>query len=416
MLGAMAPGNSTHPARPGSPLHIPGFPDAHFEPGGAEGSGARREEVWDGDQLREVWLIPGNSQPAVGRLWVEADGEMVSELWLVDVTVRAWGVTLRSAGVAGVATPLPHRKKGHARRLMEACERFTADQGYEINTLFGISDFYHRWGFATICPEYELRIALDVLGADGPSAPLEEVSPTDWDGIARLYNAASAALDGSVVRPESTWQGPKLGSDWYRTPRPLVSRDGHGRLAAYAVVDHELTDGWLAVSDAAASSEAAAEDLIDGLGGIARSQGASGLLARLHPETGLGPLLTRRGGSPVVTRPDNAGYMACIVNLEAVLEKCTLALADRAAAADLPVPEVLHVKTNIGNGCIALRGAAPPAELSIDRLGLAQLLFGYRTFPELRETGDANACGVSDEVLAALFPRSDGYCFWPDRY
>ena len=416
MLGDMAPGNSTHPARPGSPLHIPGFPDAHFEPGDAEGSGARREEVWDGDQIREVWLIPGNPQLVVGRLWVEADGEMVSELWLVDVTVRAWGVTLRSAGVAGVATPLPHRKKGHARRLMEACERFAADRGYETCTLFGISDFYHRWGYATICPEYEIRIALDVLGTEGLSAPLEEVLSTDWDAIVRLYNASNAALDGSVVRPETTWQGPKLGSGWYRTPRPLVSRDSHGRLAAYAVVDHELTDGWLAVSDAAASSEASAENLIDGLAEIARLRGASGLLARLHPETGLGPLLTRRGGSPVVTRPDNAGYMACIVDLDAVLEKCAPALVDRAAAADRPVPEVLRVKTDIGDGCITLGGPAPPAELSMDRLGLVQLLFGYRTFGELRETDNADAQGVSDQVLAEIFPRNDGYCFWPDRY
>lgn len=388
----------------------------HFEPGGAQGSGARREEVWDGDQLREVWLIPGNSQPVVGRLWVEADGEMVSELWLVDVTVRAWGVTLRSAGVAGVATPLPHRKKGHARHLMEACERFTGDRGYEICTLFGISDFYHRWGYATICPEYEIRIALDVLGTEGSSISLEEVRSTDWVGIARLYNASNAALDGSVVRPESAWQGPKLGSGWYRTPHPLVSRDSHGKLTAYAVVDHELTDGWLAVSDAAASSEAAAEDLINGLAEIARLRGAAGLLARLHPEIGLGPLLKRRGESPVVTRPDNAGYMACIVDLDAVLQKCAPELVDRADTGDLPVPEVLHVKTDIGDGCITLGGQAPSAELSIDRLGLVQLLFGYLTFSELRETGDATARGVSDEVLVELFPRNDGYCFWPDRY
>jgi predicted acetyltransferase len=76
----------------------------------------------------------------------------------------------------------------------------------------------------------------------------------------------------------------------------------------------------------------------------------------------------------------------------------------------------LHIRTDIGDGRIALCGAAPPAELAIDRLGLVQLLFGYRMFGELRESGDADARGISDEVLAALFPRNDGYCFWPDRY
>ena len=117
-----------------------------------------------------------------------------------------------------------------------------------------------------------------------------------------------------------------------------------------------------------------------------------------------------------MTRPDDAGYMACIVDLDAVLQKCTPALVDRAAACELPLPETLHVKTDIGDGCIAVGGQAPPGELSMDRLGLVQLLFGYRTFEELREIGQAHASGVSDEVLTALFPRNDGYCFWPDRY
>ena len=416
MLDDMTSGNSNDPPAPGKPLDIPGFPDVHFEPGGGAGSGARLEEVRDGDEIREIWLVPGNSLPTVGRLWVEAGGEMVSELWLVDVTVRAWGGTLRSAGVAGVATPKPHRMKGHARRLMEACEPFTADRGFEISTLFGIPDFYHRFGYATICPEYEVRIDLDALDSEREASSLEDVRPTDWGGIARLCNAAYAALDGSVVRREGAWQGPKQGSDWGQTPRALVGRDPQEQPVAYAVVDNELTDGCLGVSDAAASNDAAAEALVGGLAEIAKSHGATGLLARLHPETGLGPLLTQYGGAAVVTRPDNAGYMARIVDLSAVLRKCTPSLSARASACDLPVPETIHVRTDIGDGRIALAGEAPQAELCVDRMELVQLLFGYRTFTELRDKGTANASGVTDQVLAALFPRNDGYCFWPDRY
>ena len=356
------------------------------------------------------------SKESVDHLWLEVGGELVSELWVVDITVRAWGTELRSAGIAGVATPKPHRTKGYARRLMEACERFTADRRYEISTLFGIPDFYHRFGYATICPEFEIRIELDALEMDGPSASLEEVRRSDWDAIGRLCNASYAALDGTVVRHEGAWRAPRQGSDWDRTPQALVSRDAHGRPAAYAVVDKELKDGCLAVSDAAATSDPAAEALAVGLGQLARASGASALLARLHPRTGLGPLLTRYGGAAVTTRPDNAGYMARIVDLESILRKCTPALTARASASDRPVPSTLNVRTEVGDSCIALGGPAPPAELSVGRMGLVQLLFGYQTFEKLRETGTAHASGVADEVLAALFPRNDGYCFWPDRY
>ena len=356
------------------------------------------------------------SKESVDHLWLEVGRELVSELWVVDVTVRAWGAELRSAGVAGVGTPNPHRMKGYARRLMEACERFTADRRYAISTLFGIPDFYHRFGYATICPEYEIRIELDALEMDGPSASLEEVRRSDWNAIARLCNAAYAALDGTVVRHEGAWRGPRQGSDWDRTPQALMSRDAHGRPAAYAVVDNELTDGCLVLSDAVASDDAAGEALALGLAELARSRGASALLARLHPDAGLGPLLTRYCGPAVTTRPDNAGYMARIVDLEAVLKKCTPALASRASVCNLPVPETLHVRTDIGDGRIALGGDSPPAELNIDRMGLVQLLFGHQSFEKLRETRQAHARGVADEVLAALFPRNDGYCFWPDRY
>jgi len=108
--------------------------------------------------------------------------------------------------------------------------------------------------------------------------------------------------------------------------------------------------------------------------------------------------------------------MACIVDLDAVLRKCAPVLRERAAACALPVPETLHLRTDIDDGRASLGGTAPPAELSINRLGLAQLLFGYQTFSELRDTRNADSRGISDELLAALFPRNDGYCFWPDRY
>ncbi|MCY4112171.1 MAG: GNAT family N-acetyltransferase [Chloroflexi bacterium] len=356
------------------------------------------------------------SKEVVDRLWLEVDGELVSQLWVVDVAVRAWDAELRSAGVAGVGTPEPHRMKGYARRLMEACERFAADRGYPISTLFGIPDFYHRFGYATVCPEFQIRIELDALETDGPAASLEDLQPSDWVPIARMCNAAYGSLDGSVVRREGAWRGPRQGSDWFRKPQAFVSRDARGRPAAYAVVDTELTDGCLSVSEAVAGHDAAGLALAGGLAGMARSRGATGLLASLHPGTGLGPLLTRLGGAVEVTRPEDAGYMACIVDLDAVLQKCTPALAYRAAACELPLPGTLHVKTDIGEGCVTLGGQSPPAELSIDRLGLVQLLFGYRTFGELQEIGQARATGVSDAVLAKLFPRNDGYCFWPDRY
>ncbi len=354
--------------------------------------------------------------PPAWHLWIEADGELVSELWILDVKVRAWGTELLSAGVAGVETPERHRMKGYARELMESCAHFVADEGYEITTLFGIPNFYHRYGYATICPEFEIGVDASALVAEIGTATLGEATVRDMERVASMYNTAHASIDGSVVRDEGSWLGPRYGSNWDRRSRAFVRRDARGQAQAYAVIDDDLSRGSLVITDAAAADERASVVLLAGLAEMSRSRKASAVSFRVHPEAELGRLLRDIGATLETRRPENSGYMARVVDANAVVQKRISEVRAPGAARALDVPKTLNIETNGGSQLLGLGGAAMDALLKVDELGLAQLLFGYQGGGAVRRSGKADARGISDELLDMMFPQNDGYCFWPDRY
>jgi predicted acetyltransferase len=83
-----------------------------------------------------------------------ADGELAAALRLFTYTVRIGEARLKMGGFGCVTTAGPMRQRGYAAMLMGDSMRYLHAHGYHVSTLFGIADFYHRWGFASALPEY----------------------------------------------------------------------------------------------------------------------------------------------------------------------------------------------------------------------------------------------------------------------
>ncbi|HAA73501.1 TPA: hypothetical protein DCE37_00050 [Candidatus Latescibacteria bacterium] len=47
---------------------------------------------------------------------------------------------------------------------------------------------------------------------------------------------------------------------------------------------------------------------------------------------------------------------------------------------------------------------------------MTQLLFGYRSIEDLRSAGEARVAARWVPLIDALFPKSDPYMWWPDRF
>ena len=81
------------------------------------------------------------------------DEEWVSSLGLIEYQMRFGSAYLKMGGIRAVGTREAHRNKGYSRRVMEATITFMTENGYDVSMLFGISNFYHKFGYATAIPE-----------------------------------------------------------------------------------------------------------------------------------------------------------------------------------------------------------------------------------------------------------------------
>src|SRR5688500_988060 len=86
-------------------------------------------------------------------------GEAVSHLWVQHLRMRVGSAVVRMGGIAGVGTERAHRMKGLSRRVMENSTRWMEAEGFDCATLFGIRDFYDKFGYAPcmLVPRFEVR-------------------------------------------------------------------------------------------------------------------------------------------------------------------------------------------------------------------------------------------------------------------
>ncbi len=146
-----------------------------------------------------------------GRIRVEAtrEGQEVSHLEIVPLTIRVGAATLRMDGIADVATETQHRRQGYARRMLQATVDYMRQRDAALTMLYGIPDFYGRFGYATAGPDHVLHLNAT---ASAPALPegwtARPLVDTDLPHLQRLYEAGTARASGVAVRAatNSVWQ------------------------------------------------------------------------------------------------------------------------------------------------------------------------------------------------------------------
>jgi len=344
------------------------------------------------------------------------EGRSVSRLWIVDVQMRIGSGVVAVGGIAGVGTDREYRNQGLASRVLNASLALMRREGYDASFLFGIPDFYHRFGFATCMPEHNL--CLDTRAAE--QAPrtlrLRPYRKEDRAAIARLSNRQNGMRTGSVVRDPATWKGIPMGSGFGVEAGVQVAVDGKDRVRGYVVYD--------AVPDRCRSAEVGGEEaqVFDTLlwflarraVGLRREE-ISLSLPPDHPFA----LHCRPLGCRVDTRyPRNAGPMGRIINLQSCLEKILPQLGQRWQGA-----QSLGIRTDLGawvlragRGGLQLKEESISRGLSLKQEVLMQLLMGYHAPGELLAAGKLQAPRTCRALLERLFPPTQPHMWWPDRF
>ena len=128
------------------------------------------------------------------------DGEVATHFGVWDLGMRVDSSVVRVVGIGAVATLKAHRGKGLMARTAEECVAGLSGAGYDLSLLFGIPNFYHRYGYVVAFSEVSTTLKTRDL-----SPPEEPVRYERFDGpvpeLADLYNSENCSVTGTYVRP-----------------------------------------------------------------------------------------------------------------------------------------------------------------------------------------------------------------------
>jgi predicted acetyltransferase len=350
-------------------------------------------------------------------------GDWASRVVVRDLRMRIGGAVMRCGGIADVETREYHRRRGYSRQTLERAVSLMSEKGYDISALFGISDFYSRWGFAPVFPDTRIMMATKDAALAHPDYRLRRLGKHEIGAAVELYRRNNAQRTGSIVRRRDRWAGFRQGSRYKWPANVYGAFDGTKRLMGYVVIDKSPAEAI--ISEVGYRSEEVLGTLLSAAVRQAR---------RVHDDhiAILAPMdhpfveFCRQFGCRVVMQYHRSGgAMARIINLPSCFARLAPELTRRMRAGRYNWSGRLTITTDIGQ--VALRfekGVAACEEsprasggvLRTDQALLTQLLFGYRSPAEALRSGAASLRGAPVELLEVLFPQGQAYCWHPDHF
>jgi len=350
-------------------------------------------------------------------------GEQVSRLFVKDLRMRVGGAVLRSGGIADVETKEHCRRRGYMRQVLERAAALMRQEGYDISALFGISDFYPRWGYASVFPETRLIIATKDAGRAQPAYPLRRLGRDELAATLELYRRNNALRTGTVVRRRDRWAGFRHGSR-YRWPTNVYGAfDARRRLMGYAVLDRSPAEAI--VCEVGYRSEEVFGSLLAIAARQARRVHAEQIQVLAPADHPFVEFCQQLGCRLMLQYNRNGGAMARIINLQTCFTRLAPELTRRLRSSRFDWRGRLAIKSDIGEVTLRIEksavnceegGGAADARLEVGQALLTQLIFGYRRAAEALRVGGALLRGVPVEVIEALFPRGYAYMWRPDHF
>ena len=378
------------------------------------------------------------------RVDLKLDGRSVSRLWLSHFTIHIGKALVRMDGVGGVGTDEAFRSKGYCRRVLQSAVETMKQGDGALSMLYGIRDFYPKFGYATAGPDYLISIGdLDGGSALPPGWKVRAIVSDDLAVVKELYSKNTRSAVGAALRDAQCGVWKRLEKAVAGTKddecRVVVGPDGevHGYLWrarwCWYVRNALEPDNKraLVLGEVVADCAAAADAVL----AVARIWAKSEPASRRVKEV----LLACTPGDPVsgaATHQDavlSARYSACgasmvrVVNVVRLLEALLPELVSRLNAADVDFEGslVLHsdegdATLNIGDGQISVTSGSSTDSsslvVSLPQYELGRLCLGAFPPEDILARLPEQPSIEAANLVAVLFPARHPQMYLPDRY
>jgi predicted acetyltransferase len=331
------------------------------------------------------------------------------------------------AGIGGVYTEREHRKKGYMRQLYEDTVHYMIAEGYDISMLFGIENFYTKFGYAAGLAGFECKVKTrdaEVAAVNAAGSYITRpIGEADMPAVLDLYNANNATRVCSVVRAVEDFPEFRKGTWYGAPPETLLWEDANGQLLAYAVWDRY--DKAVKVAEVEARDDALFPALLSFFAAQAvdkRCEDVQLFIPHDHP---FAEYVQRFGAEWKVTYPRHGSGMLRLLNQQPFFEKITPELERRLALSrSAGYTGALTFQTDLGTlaliinrGSIAMAGKADKGlRLDLSQDKLTQLVIGYRSARDVLNDPQVTAHGDVLPLLNILFPKGQPYIWVADHF
>lgn len=365
------------------------------------------------DYCRNGYVYRSHYDWAASRIGI-VGGRIATHYGVWDYRMRVGSAVLRVGGIGVVATDPAYRGKGLMARTIEATHEAMRAGGYDLAMLFGIRDFYHRYGYCRAWSERIYYVERSRIPKGRPKTRWRKFTEFTGKDIERMHNRETAGLTGSAVRPTYTthmandrnWSG-------YRW------NDASGRLAGYVVV----TTRWGKFECVELGGDV--EEGLKLLGILAHRAGYNEVkLFGVHYGSALGAWLRRNNARLEMSYWRSGGPMVCTINLASSLKKLCPELERRLKSSCLAGwSGKLLIQDARESAALDIRrsrvAVVAPGRASHSIRGgneIAQLLIGTDEPVEVIESGGMRLSGDARELAAVLFPNQHPNLAPADRY
>lgn len=372
------------------------------------------------------------------------DGTCVSWLFVVPFTIRVGRAILRMDGIAGVGTDRAHRNKGYSRRVIEATiERMTRGDA-AVSMLYGIPDFYPKFGYATAGADHSLYLAY-LWSKRAPTAlpagwTVRPFSKEDLPAVQRLYELNTTPpfapyTVGAAVRSEDSpaWRELLFNVDEaaagsQNACRVLLDSAGHVRAYAWrnlrfwyaSSLDRRDREAFV-LAEVMADGPAAADAILVAcrLWARERTEGNGDpfhhVLIPHPPEGPLAAAVARTDGRITQRTSQTGESMVRLLNVERLIAALAPELRVRLADSRTSPPASLRFVTDLGEAALPLDGQGT-LTVSLPHTTLAQLALGAHDPADLLTRLPTPPDSRTRAILLALFPQRHQHMYVPDRY
>jgi len=372
------------------------------------------------------------------RVVLSVDGEQASECWIIPFYIRVGAAELRIDGIGGVATKPEYRMKGYARQVMQAAVEHMSQGDACITMLYGIPDFYHRYGYVTAGPEY-----LVFLWNPQKDIPLpvgwsyREFTPQDLPAVQRVYEEQTARATGTAVRsPDGrVWQQLLKVPGSYPNDECWVAVDPQGAVKGYAwrarwcwsvrdILEREY-DSSLVFGEVLAASPAAADTLLALCCRRAREEGKEEALLAVPPDSLVANAARYQDARFEQVYQANGGSMVRVLSVQRLAHSMQPEWSQLIQAANWTERIWLTLRTEVGEATLRISPGTvrvtdevgePHVVIHLPQGTLARLVLGLAPAEELCARLPTPPPDNVSRLLRVLFPMRFQHMYLPDRY